>query len=71
MKLRFTRRQEDILDLLRAKRYSNKEIGAILHIGESTVKYHITLLLAKTRLADRDELTDWAREHGRLWERTS
>lgn len=37
---------------------SNKEIGEMLYISDSTVKKHITHILEKTKLEDREKLTE-------------
>lgn len=50
-----TRRQEEVLALVRARR-SNKEIGHQLHIAENTVKYHLTAILAKFGAQNRTDL---------------
>jgi DNA-binding NarL/FixJ family response regulator len=51
-----TRREDQILDLLR-KRYSNKEIANFLGICESTVKFHVSNVLAKLNATRRRDLT--------------
>ncbi|MDE6926633.1 MAG: LuxR C-terminal-related transcriptional regulator, partial [Acetatifactor sp.] len=36
---------------------TNREIGKMLYISDTTVKKHITHILEKTGMADREELT--------------
>jgi DNA-binding NarL/FixJ family response regulator len=54
-----TKRESQIRDLLR-KRYSNKEIAMLLGICESTVKFHVSNVLAKLNATGRRDLT----QHG-------
>jgi DNA-binding NarL/FixJ family response regulator len=51
-----TKREDQILDLLR-KRYSNKEIATFLGICESTVKFHVSNVLAKLNATRRSDLS--------------
>ena len=37
---------------------SNREIGQLLYISDTTVKKHVTHILDKTKCADREELAD-------------
>jgi len=53
---RFTPRELQVLDLLRAGR-SNREIGLVLSIDEGTVKAHIGRLLRKVGVNNRIALT--------------
>jgi len=53
---RFTPRERQILQLLRNGR-SNREISAVLHIDESTVKAHIGRLMRKVGVGNRIALT--------------
>ncbi|MGA2437356.1 MAG: response regulator transcription factor [Acidobacteriaceae bacterium] len=53
---RFTPRELQVLDLLRAGR-SNREIGLVLGIDEGTVKAHIGRLLRKVGVNNRIALT--------------
>lgn len=41
---------------------TNREIGQILYISDTTVKKHITHILEKTALTDREELTKLVRD---------
>lgn len=63
--LSFTRREEEILELLRAAR-SNREIATTLGIEERTVKSHIAKLMRKAGVENRIELSvraaDWEKE---------
>jgi DNA-binding NarL/FixJ family response regulator len=51
-----TKRESQIRDLLK-KRYSNKEIAMLLGICESTVKFHVSNVLAKLNATGRRDLT--------------
>jgi DNA-binding NarL/FixJ family response regulator len=51
-----TKRESQIRDLLQ-KRYSNKEIAMLLGICESTVKFHVSNVLAKLNATGRRDLT--------------
>jgi DNA-binding NarL/FixJ family response regulator len=51
-----TKRESQIRDLLQ-KRYSNKEIATLLGICESTVKFHVSNVLAKLNATGRRDLT--------------
>ena len=51
-----TKRESQIRDLLQ-KRYSNKEIAMLLGICESTVKFHVSNVLAKSNATGRRDLT--------------
>ena len=57
-----TRRETEVLELVR-RRLSNREIGGMLKIAESTVKYHISNLFSKLQVTSRHQL---ARSHGIL-----
>ncbi|GHJ16837.1 MULTISPECIES: response regulator [unclassified Micromonospora] len=55
-----TAREQDVLDLV-AEGLANTEIAERLHIGVTTVKTHITSLMAKTGSPNRVRLALWAR----------
>lgn len=50
-----TQRENQILELVK-RRLSNKEIGAVLKIQESTVKFHLSNVFSKLRVNRRSEL---------------
>lgn len=50
-----TQRESQILELVK-RRLSNKEIGAVLKIQESTVKFHLSNVFSKLRVNRRREL---------------
>jgi DNA-binding NarL/FixJ family response regulator len=50
-----THREMQVLELVR-RRFSNKEVGEVLRIRESTVKYHVSNLLGKLEVNNRTEL---------------
>jgi DNA-binding NarL/FixJ family response regulator len=50
-----TQRESQILELVK-RRLSNKEIGAVLNIQESTVKFHLSNVFSKLRVSRRSEL---------------
>lgn len=50
-----TPRETEVLELVR-QRLSNKEIGEILGVRESTVKYHLSNILGKFQASSRGEL---------------
>ena len=60
-----TKREDQILDLLR-KRYSNKEIATFLGICESTVKFHVSNVLAKLNATRRGDLSHNRTNHSAL-----
>ena len=61
-----TPREAEILELVR-QRLSNREISAILGVQESTVKYHVSHILAKYQVAGRHALAIKA-STDRVWE---
>jgi DNA-binding NarL/FixJ family response regulator len=48
-----TTRESQVLELLR-HRYTNREIAEMLHISESTVKFHVSNVLTKLNVSRRD-----------------
>jgi DNA-binding NarL/FixJ family response regulator len=58
-----TEREFEVLVLL-ARGTSNAEIAKELHLGETTVKTHVSRILAKLDLRDRTHAVVYAYEHG-------
>jgi DNA-binding NarL/FixJ family response regulator len=54
-----TERETDVLRLL-AQGQSNKEIGRSLHIGEKTVKTHVSNILSKLGVPSRTQAALYA-----------
>jgi DNA-binding NarL/FixJ family response regulator len=54
-----TAREQDVL-LLIARGYTYKEIAARLHLSVKTVETHVSNVLRKLQLSNRNELTRWA-----------
>ncbi|MDK7472557.1 response regulator transcription factor [Bacillus paranthracis] len=58
-----TKREQEVLRAI-AKGRSNKEIAAVLHITEQTVKTHVSNVLAKLEVDDRTQAALYAVKHG-------
>jgi two-component system nitrate/nitrite response regulator NarL len=58
-------REREIIRLL-AQGQSNKEIGKVLGVAESTVKIHVRHILQKLKLSSRVQAAVYASEHGML-----
>jgi DNA-binding NarL/FixJ family response regulator len=54
---RLTVRENQILDLLK-RRYSNKEMANLLGVSESTIKFHVSNVLAKLNVNDRRDVKE-------------
>jgi len=54
-----TAREHEIL-LLIARGYTYKEIAARLHLSVKTIETHVSSVLRKLQLTNRNELTRWA-----------
>ena len=52
-----TVREHQIMELLR-RRYSNKEMASLLNISESTVKFHVSNVLMKSKVNRRRDLME-------------
>jgi len=56
-------REKEVLGLM-AEGMSNQDIAATLHIGEKTVKSHVSNVLAKLGVTDRTQAAVYAWKHG-------
>jgi DNA-binding NarL/FixJ family response regulator len=56
---RLTPREQEVL-LLIARGYTYKEIGTRLHLSVKTIETHVSSVLRKLQLSNRNELTRWA-----------
>ena len=52
-----TQRESQVIELVK-RRFSNKEIGAMLNVQESTVKFHLSNIFSKLQVNRRSELQD-------------
>jgi DNA-binding NarL/FixJ family response regulator len=52
-----TKRESEVIELVK-RRLSNKEIGEMLNIRESTVKFHLSNIFSKLQVNRRSELQD-------------
>ncbi len=58
-----TKREQEVLREI-AQGRSNKEIAAVLHIAEQTVKTHVSNVLAKLEVDDRTQAALYAVKYG-------
>jgi DNA-binding NarL/FixJ family response regulator len=61
--LELTARQYEILQMV-AKGLSYKEIGAVLHVSENTVKYHMREILQRLHAKNREQVVAYALQTG-------
>ena len=59
-----SKREKEVLSLLAKKGTTNKEIAEILHITENTVKAHLSSILEKMQVRNRQQAAIIARERG-------
>jgi two-component system, NarL family, nitrate/nitrite response regulator NarL len=58
-----TPREEEVLRLV-AKGHTNREVAQALDVSETTVKSHMTNILARLHLHNRAQVVAYAHEHG-------
>jgi DNA-binding NarL/FixJ family response regulator len=58
---RLSEREREVLQLI-ARGYTYREVGEELYISVKTVETHVSAVLRKLQLANRNELTRWAAE---------
>jgi DNA-binding NarL/FixJ family response regulator len=56
---KFTAREEQIINLV-IRGFANKQIGSILSISERTVKFHVSNILQKSKVENREALQEKA-----------
>ena len=54
-----TAREQEVL-LLIARGYTYKELAARLHLSVKTIETHVSSILRKLQLSNRNEITRWA-----------
>jgi DNA-binding NarL/FixJ family response regulator len=59
-----SRREKEVLNLLAKKGTTNRQIAESLQITESTVKAHLSSILEKMQVRNRQQAAILAREHG-------
>ena len=60
---RLSRREVEVLELV-AQGLLNKQIARTLHIGEKTVKAHLTSIFQRIGVSDRRQAAQWALRNG-------
>jgi len=58
-----TRREREILQLL-AEGYSNAQLARMLWVTQQTVKFHLSNIYRKLKVANRTEASRWAQRNG-------
>lgn len=58
-----THREEEVLRLV-STGLTNRDIGAVLFVAESTVKTHVEHIIMKLGVSDRVQAAVWAAQHG-------